>query len=35
MGFHNYQKIMCDDEITKLIINDSVIERVRDLIFVG
>ena len=27
MVFHNFQKIMCDDDIPKLIINDSVIER--------
>ena len=33
--FHNYQKIMCDDEIIKLIINDSVIERVREFNFLG
>ena len=33
--FHNYQKIMCDDDIPKLIINDSVIERVREFNFLG
>ena len=35
MVFHNYQKIMCDDDIPKLIINDSVIERVREFSFLG
>ena len=35
MVFHNYQKIMCDDDIPKLIINDSVIERVREFNFLG
>ena len=33
--FHNYQKIMCDDDIPKLIINDSEIERVREFNFLG
>ena len=32
-AFHNYQKIMCDDDIPKFIINDSVIERVREFNF--
>ena len=35
MVFHNYQKIMCDDDIPKLIINDAVIERVREFNFLG
>ena len=34
MVFHNYQKIMCDD-IPKLIIRDSVIERTREFNFLG
>ena len=35
MVFHNYKKIMCDNEIPKLTINDSVIERVREFYFHG
>ena len=35
MVFHNYQKIMCDNDMPKLIINDSVIERVREFDFLG